>query len=73
VPVLEAMSKIWHVVGYDYGEASETTARPEDVTVEELVGEIFGVMGALGVERCTLVLQRRILPIAMKRRFCARC
>lgn len=54
MPVLEAMSKIWRVVGYDYGEASETTARPEDVTVEELVGEIFGVMGALGVERCTL-------------------
>jgi len=54
MPVLEELSKTWRAVGYDHRGAGETTARPEDVTVEALVDEIFGVMDAFGVERCTL-------------------
>ncbi len=54
MPVLEELSKTWRAVGYDHRGAGETTARPEDVTVAALVGEIVGVMDALGVERCTL-------------------
>lgn len=54
LPVLEELSKTWRAVGYDHRGAGETTARVEDVTVQALVDEIFGVMDALGVDRCTL-------------------
>jgi len=54
LPVLEELSKTWRAVTYDHRGTGEMVARPEDVTVDALVGEIFGVMDALGVARCTL-------------------
>jgi pimeloyl-ACP methyl ester carboxylesterase len=42
----------WRCVGYDHRGAGESPS--DEITVDALVGDVFGVMDALGIERCVL-------------------
>lgn len=54
LPVMEVLSRSWRAVAYDHRGAGLTAARPEEITVEVLVDDIFNVMDALEIDRCIL-------------------
>ena len=48
----EEMSRTWRTIAYDHRGTGETVVPTAAITIEGLVADIFGVMDALGVERC---------------------
>lgn len=54
IAVLAPMSESWRTIVYDHRGTGETTVPPEKINDEALVDDVFRVMDALKVERCTL-------------------
>jgi pimeloyl-ACP methyl ester carboxylesterase len=54
IAVLAPMSESWRTVIYDHRGTGETSVPVEKITDEALVDDVFSVMNALGIERCTL-------------------
>ncbi len=50
----EGLSRTWRTVAYDHRGAGETVVGSDDITTEALVADVFGVMDALGIERCVV-------------------
>ncbi len=53
-PQIESLSQKYRVVGYDHRGAGYTESKIEDINLEGLVDDIFGVMDSLGMEKCVL-------------------
>src|SRR5690242_1521016 len=53
-PQFESLSDKYRVVGYDHRGAGYTDAKVEDITLDGLVDDIFGVMDNLQLEKCVL-------------------
>ncbi|HEX2913486.1 MAG TPA: alpha/beta hydrolase [Chloroflexia bacterium] len=53
-PQLQALSAKYKAVGYDHRGAGYTQAAVEDITAEGIVDDVFGVMDALGLDKCVL-------------------
>lgn len=50
-----ALSKSgWRVIAYDHRGAGQSRARPDQITLEALVADLFAVLDRCGVERCVL-------------------
>lgn len=54
IAVLAPMSESWRTVVYDHRGTGETSAPVDSISDEALVDDVFRVMDALGIERCTL-------------------
>lgn len=50
----EELSRTWRTVAYDHRGAGETVVPIAAITTAEMVQDVFGVMDALGIERCVL-------------------
>lgn len=50
----ELLSTTWRCVSFDHRGSGETVVPVEAITPDGLVDDVFGVMDALGVERCLL-------------------
>ena len=50
----EQLSRVWRTVSYDHRGAGETVVPIEEIMTEGLVADVFGVMDALGIDRCVL-------------------
>lgn len=50
----ELLSGRWRCVSYDHRGAGETVVPLEAITPDGLVDDVFGVMDALGIDRCIL-------------------
>lgn len=54
IAVLAPLSETWRTIVYDHRGTGETPVSVEKITDEALVGDVFRVMDAFGVERCVL-------------------
>lgn len=50
----QLMQRRWRCIGYDHRGSGASTAPPEAITPEALVDDLFVVLDALEIERCTL-------------------
>ena len=50
----EELSRTWRTVSYDHRGTGETVVPPGAITLDGLVADVFGVLDALGIERCVL-------------------
>jgi pimeloyl-ACP methyl ester carboxylesterase len=51
-PPFKELSRTWRTVAYDHRGAGETVVPPEAITLDGMVRDLFGVMDALGIDRC---------------------
>jgi pimeloyl-ACP methyl ester carboxylesterase len=54
LPTLEILSQTWRTVAYDHRGVGETVVSVDEITADALVDDIFGVMNALGIDRCVI-------------------
>ena len=54
IATLAPLSGRWRTVVYDHRGAGETQVPVESISVDAMVSDVFGVMDALGIERCVL-------------------
>jgi pimeloyl-ACP methyl ester carboxylesterase len=54
IAVLAPMSESWRTVVYDHRGTGETRVPVDRISDEAMVDDVFRVMDALGIERCTL-------------------
>ena len=54
IAVLALMSESWRTVVYDHRGTGETSVPVETITDQALVDDVFRVMDAMAIERCTL-------------------
>ncbi|MFN8541833.1 MAG: alpha/beta hydrolase [Thermomicrobiales bacterium] len=50
----ETLSRSWRTVAYDHRGSGETVVPPEAITLDGLLADLFGVLDALGIDRCVL-------------------
>jgi pimeloyl-ACP methyl ester carboxylesterase len=50
----EALSRHWQVATYDHRGSGENPAQPGEITREEMVADLFGVMDALGLRQAVV-------------------
>lgn len=50
----EELSRTWRTVSYDHRGTGETVVPPEAITLDGMVSDLFGIMDALGIDRCVL-------------------
>jgi pimeloyl-ACP methyl ester carboxylesterase len=62
---LELLSRSWRTVAFDHRGCGETVAEPDEISLEALVSDIFGVMDALNVQRCVLAVESSSTIIAL--------
>jgi pimeloyl-ACP methyl ester carboxylesterase len=62
---LELLSRSCRTIAFDQRGCGETAAEPHEITLEALVGDIFGVMDALDVQRCVLAVESSSTIIAL--------
>jgi pimeloyl-ACP methyl ester carboxylesterase len=62
---IELLSRSWRTVAFDHRGCGETVAEPHEITLEALVGDIFGVMEALDIQRCVLAVESSSTIIAL--------
>jgi pimeloyl-ACP methyl ester carboxylesterase len=62
---LELLSRSWHTLAFDHRGCGETDAEPQEITLDALVDDVFGVMDALDVQRCVLAVESSSTIIAL--------
>jgi pimeloyl-ACP methyl ester carboxylesterase len=50
----EILARSWRCVAYDHRGAGESVVALDQITPEGLIDDVFGVMDAVGIERCIL-------------------
>ena len=53
----ETLSQRWRTISYDHRGSGASVADVDSITLENLVNDVFAVMDAYGVERCTLAAE----------------
>ena len=59
------LSRTWRTVAYDHRGSGATIAPLDSITPENMVGDVFAVMDALGIGRCVLAAESAGATIAM--------
>jgi aminoacrylate hydrolase len=54
LPQIEALSRLTRVIAYDHRGTGRTVATAADITHDELVQDLFGVLDVCGVGRCVV-------------------
>ncbi|HEX6871041.1 MAG TPA: alpha/beta hydrolase [Micromonosporaceae bacterium] len=57
LPPFELLSTGWRCVAYDHRGCGESPTVPAEITPESFVDDLFGVLDALGIERCVLAAE----------------
>lgn len=51
------LSKTWRAIAYDHRGTGATIAAAGSITFKALVGDLFAIIDALGVESCVLAAE----------------
>lgn len=62
----EALSRRWQVVTFDHRGSGENPAAPEEISQDELVADLIGVMDALGLEQVVLAGESMGSAVALR-------
>ena len=54
IAALSVLSEDWRVVVYDHRGSGESPVPPDQITADGLIDDVFEVMDALAIDRCTL-------------------
>lgn len=64
-PPFARLSAGWYTIAYDHRGSGATLASIDSITFDRMVDDIFAVMDAYGVERCTLAAESAGVSIAV--------
>lgn len=56
-PIAQLSTRGWRCVAYDHRGAGESPVDPALISVEAMVGDVTGILDALGIERCILAAE----------------
>jgi pimeloyl-ACP methyl ester carboxylesterase len=61
-----ALSSSWRTAAYDHRGVGATAAPTESITLDSMVGDVFTVMDALGIETCVLAAESAGGAVALR-------